>query len=46
MVYSNELANLISSLLRIDPSKRPTAEELLNNPLVQKRYNNEIRSNE
>jgi len=39
MIYSNELSNIINSLLKVDPSKRPSTEELLNNAIVQKKYN-------
>lgn len=40
--YSNDLQNVISSLLKLDPKKRPDTEELLSNPLVHKYYNGEI----
>jgi NIMA (never in mitosis gene a)-related kinase len=36
--YSNDLQNIISSLLKLDPKKRPDTEELLSNPLVRKYY--------
>lgn len=45
MIYSNDLASVISSLLKVDPSKRPSTEDLLGNPVVQKRYNGEIITN-
>ena len=33
--YSNDLATVISSLLRLNVNERPSAAALLNNPLVQ-----------
>ena len=36
--YSNDLANVISSLLKVDPSKRPDTEQMLSNPLVHKHF--------
>ena len=42
MTYSNELSNIINSLLKVDPSKRPSTEELLSNSIVQKKYNGQI----
>jgi serine/threonine protein kinase len=36
--YSNDLHSVISSLLKLDPKKRPSVEELLSNPLVHKHY--------
>lgn len=35
--YSQELRNLVASMLRIDPAKRPTVNEVLGTPLLQKR---------
>ena len=45
MVYSNELSSIINSLLKVDPSRRTSTEEILNNPIVQKKYNGEIITN-
>lgn len=39
MSYSNDLANTISSLLKVDPSKRPDTDQILSNLLVHKNYN-------
>jgi NIMA (never in mitosis gene a)-related kinase len=36
--YSNELAIIISSLLRQDPTDRPSASDLLSNPFVEENY--------
>ena len=33
--YSNQLAGIISILLKLDPAQRPTASSLLSNPVVQ-----------
>jgi len=35
-IYSNDLAATISSLLKVDPDKRPNTDELLSNPAVRK----------
>ena len=40
--YSNDLQNVISSLLKLDPKKRPDTEELLANPVVVRCYKGEI----
>ena len=40
--YSNDLHGVISSLLKLDPKKRPDVDELLSNPLVSKYYKGEI----
>jgi NIMA (never in mitosis gene a)-related kinase len=40
--YSNDLQTVISSLLKLDPKKRPDVDELLGNPLVEKNYKGEI----
>jgi hypothetical protein len=37
-VYSTDLATVISSLLKVDPEKRPTADQILSNSLVRKHY--------
>lgn len=37
-VYSNDLAMVIGSLLRVEPSKRANTEQLLSSPLVHKYY--------
>jgi len=36
-VYSSELASVIGSMVNLNPRNRPTAEELLANPSVEKR---------
>jgi len=36
--YSNDLASVINSLLRVNPDDRPSASTILNNPLVQNNY--------
>jgi NIMA (never in mitosis gene a)-related kinase 1/4/5 len=41
-VYSNDLAKVISSLLKLNPNERPNTIELLQNPLVHKYYKGEI----
>jgi serine/threonine protein kinase len=41
MMYSGELANVIGSLLKVDPNKRPDTDELLASNVVRKRYNGE-----
>lgn len=33
--YSNQLAGIISALLKLDPTQRPSASRLLSNPVVQ-----------
>ena len=33
--YSDSFNNLIKSMIEIDPSKRPSADEILNNPLIK-----------
>ena len=38
MTYSSELANIIGSLLKVDPNKRPTTEELLSSNVVKKHF--------
>jgi NIMA (never in mitosis gene a)-related kinase 1/4/5 len=38
--YSNDLANVIAMMLRVDSRKRPSCEELLSNPLILKNCNN------
>jgi hypothetical protein len=35
------LANVISSLLKVDPDKRPTTEELLASSVVRKHFQGE-----
>ena len=40
--YSNDLQTVISSLLKLDPKKRPDVDELLANPLVHKHYKGTI----
>ena len=40
--FSNELQAVISSLLKLDPKKRPDTEELLANPMVHNHYKGSI----
>lgn len=40
--YSNDLQAVISSLLKLDPKKRPDTEELLSNSFVHKYYKGTI----
>lgn len=40
--YSNDLQTVISSLLKLDPKKRPDVDELLQNPAVKKNYKGDI----
>jgi NIMA (never in mitosis gene a)-related kinase len=35
--YSGELSDLIKSMLRIDPQKRPTCNDILSMPFVQEK---------
>jgi serine/threonine protein kinase len=42
MAYSNDLQSVISSLLKLDPKKRPDVDELLANPLVEKHYKGDV----
>jgi len=42
--FSNDLQAVISSLLKLDPKKRPDTDELLSNPLVHKNYKGSIDS--
>lgn len=44
MFYSSELANVISSLLKVDPEKRPNTEDLLSSNVVRKHYNAELQA--
>lgn len=41
-VYSNDLASVISSLLKVDPDKRPNVEQLLASSLVKKHYEGKL----
>ena len=36
--YTNDLHTVISSLLKLDPKKRPDVDQLLGNPLVRKYF--------
>ena len=36
-IYSNDLKNIIRLILCLDPSKRPSAEELLNNDIIKRK---------
>lgn len=38
-LYSDDLVGIISLLLRLDPSDRPSASKLLAHPVVQRHYN-------
>lgn len=40
--YSNQLAKIISSLLKQNPGERPNTIQLLGNPLVHKGYSGSI----
>jgi NIMA (never in mitosis gene a)-related kinase len=40
--YSNDLAVVIGMLLKVNPSFRPTTEQLLTNSIVQKHFKGEI----
>lgn len=42
LCYSNELSAIISFLLKVDPDKRPTVDDILANPIVHKRYNGDM----
>ena len=42
MAYSGDLANVIASLLKVDPGKRPNTEQLLGSPVVRKHYCGEL----
>lgn len=41
-VYSNDLATVISALLKVDPEKRPSAEQILSHSLVRKHYDGKL----
>lgn len=36
--YSTELSDIINSMLKLNPSLRPSTDDILNNPIVQKRF--------
>jgi len=38
--YSNDLAAVVSSLLKLNPNDRPSASTILNNPTVLAHFNN------
>ena len=40
--YSNELADIINSLLKLNPSLRPSTHDLLKNPIVQNKYGGKV----
>lgn len=42
MEYSNDLANIISSLLKINPPDRPTTDQLLSNSTVHTHFQGEL----
>lgn len=35
--YSPDLRNLVAGMLRVDPTKRPTVNEILSAPILQRR---------
>lgn len=37
--YSSDLSSMISSLLQVDPKKRPSAEQILHMPVFIAKYN-------
>lgn len=37
-IYSNDLSDMISSLLNLNPDKRPSTHDILKSPIVQKHY--------
>ncbi len=37
--YSNDLSNLVNSLLRQNPNERPSTESILSNPIICKYIN-------
>ena len=39
LCYSNDLANTIGSLLKVEADKRPSTDQILQNPLVHKKFN-------
>jgi NIMA (never in mitosis gene a)-related kinase len=41
--YSNDLASVISSLLKLNPNDRPSAGSLLCSDIVQSRYEGELK---
>jgi len=40
-IYSNELSDVIASLLTLDPKDRPSSSELLRNPAVLRNFNDD-----
>ena len=42
VVYSNELANVINSLLKVDPAKRPDTDELFASATVKKHFKGDL----
>lgn len=44
MAYSGELANVIGSLLKVDPSKRPDTDDILSSNVVRKRFKGQMES--
>ena len=42
MIYSNDLQNVIASMLKLEPEKRPDTEQLLSNQLVHKNFKGEL----
>ena len=42
--YTNDLATMIGSLLKVDPKKRPSAEQILHMPVFIAKYNEHMRS--
>lgn len=42
LCYSNDLSTVINSLLKVEPEKRPTVDEILGNPIVHRKYTGEM----
>jgi hypothetical protein len=42
MIYSNDLAMMISSFLKVDPDKRPSTDQVLSNLVVRRHYDGEL----
>lgn len=37
-IYSSDLANMISTMLKMSPAQRPTTDQILSNPIVARHY--------
>ena len=46
MAYSSDLANVIASLLKVDPDRRPDTDQLLASPVVRKHFSGELAGTE